>query len=155
MLQLKIPVPTYLKKFLTKSYGDDYKVSFNDEIGVLILNTLKNKSVYHEITLSKNQREYDTDYFCVEISLSNFDKYGCHITQKDLILLRKSLDNLFRNQMFRTGVMNQSLMNIPFKNTFEMYLKTYGITEDDLSYSTIRRDFNRKKNAIAKRLDLV
>lgn len=145
-----ISVPAYLKKFLVATYGAAYKVDFSDELGVLILSTLRKKSThYYEFKKVANDRAA-TYEFC--ISMSFFDKYGCNITADDMTLLAKTIDRWFRNSLYRSAVLNEYHFGIAYKDTINRYLQSYDISEDELNYSTIRRDFNRKKKHIEQTL---
>lgn len=150
MIKILIQVPVYLKKFLEKTYGESYQLQHDDYLGILILNTLKKKSnTYYEFTKSKGEMSN----YEVCISMSFFDKYGCSINENDMILLGRAIDNWFRQNLYQTAILNEKHFNIPFKETIVHYISSYGISEDELSYSTIRRDFNRKKESIAEKLD--
>jgi hypothetical protein len=48
--------------------------------------------------------------------------------------------------------MNHYYYSIPYKFTIINILRSYNIEENDLPYETIRKDFNRKKEEIQKRL---
>lgn len=151
MFTLHISVPTYLKKYLLQTYGNDYKVSYGDDLGILILNLLKNKSnAYYEFEPKLKNKE--SVYFDIKISMSFFDKYGCSFNHNDMELITRSIDKWFRNMLYRSAILNYSHFGVPYKNTISKYLSSFGIGEDELSYSTIRRDFNRKKAKIAEQL---
>lgn len=144
-----LPVSSYIKNFLVAVYGDAYKVSATDDLGILILNILQKKSVYYEYKRKNDDR--NTNY-PIHISFSNFEKYGCVISEQQLYQINKSLDSNFRNTMYRNAIVNQHSFGIQYKKTILAYLKSYGITEDEMNYATIRKDFNRKKASIESKL---
>ena len=62
-------------------------------------------------------------------------------------LIRKSIENIFRESLYEQAILNKECYGIDYKTTFENVLEYYGITEDDKSYyQSLMRDFNRKKN---------
>ncbi|MBS9766520.1 MAG: hypothetical protein KGV44_03130 [Flavobacteriaceae bacterium] len=56
--------------------------------------------------------------------------------------------------MYRTAIINYQSFGIQYKKSITAYLESFNITEDELSYSTIRKDFNRKKSEIENALRL-
>lgn len=144
MIQIEILIPAYLKSFLQHCYGNDYKASYNDEFGAMILSILQKKTSYGNIT-PKNKKLVP---YPIKMSMSFFEKQGCHIYETDRAIIAKTIDQWFRNQLFRYAVINEKFFKIPYKETITRFLKSFGISEDELNYSTIRKDFNRKKERI-------
>lgn len=148
MFDLLLPVPAYLKKYLITLYGEMMKPTHHDEFGAFILNTLEKKS-NHDYTLKSIPN--DTTY-AVRLNYHIFQNNGCLLsTRKERIIVR-ALDDKFRNMLFSQAVINKTSFNIPYKETIIAVLKSYGITEDELSYSTIRKDFNRKKTKLIEQM---
>ncbi len=150
-ITIQLSVNSYIKKYLESAYGLEYKVSNTDDFGILILNTLGKKSTYYEYKREKDNR---SDLYTIHISLSNFEKYGCTISERQLYLIHKSIDYNFRSAMYRAAIVNYESFGIQYKKSINAYLKSFDITEDELSYSTIRKDFNRKKADIQASLYL-
>ncbi len=150
-ITIALPVKSYIKKYLETQYGADYKVNISDSFGILILNVLHKKTSYYNYKREKDNRE---ESFPIHISLSNFEKYGCGITDMQLYLIHKSIDYDFRMSMFQAAVINHRKFGIRYKESIESFLDSFNISEDELSYSTIRKDFNRKKTKIEQSLNL-
>lgn len=150
VITIQLPVSIYIKKYLVALHGPTYHVSITDDFGILILNTLRKKSIYYHY---KSQKEISTCY-SISISFSNFEKYGCGISELQLHQIYKSLDSHFRMTMYRTAIINYHSFGIQYKKSILAYLKSYGITEDEMSYGTIRKDFNRKKSEIELKLKI-
>ncbi|MFK8302668.1 hypothetical protein ACI75Y_07125 [Capnocytophaga stomatis] len=148
MIQIKIPLPTYLIKYLKTLYGEPYHPTISDELGIYVLNILERKKSYEFNYVLK----YEAPFYTITINDSNFCKRGCLISKEKEALLQKFIDNHFRKEIYRNAILNHHYHNIPYKNTFQAALNSYGITEDDLSYETIRKDFNRKKQDLQKKL---
>lgn len=145
MIQIKIPVPNYLKKYLLTLYGDNYQATLNDELGILVINCLQKKTYYNY----KLDMRSATTFFPVNISFSQLDKDGCIISERKIIEIYKTLDYNFRLSMYRSAILNKENFGIEYKKTVLAHLRTFGITEDEMSYSSIRKDFNRRKGGIA------
>ncbi len=150
MITITLKVPGYIKSYLSTIHGETYKVSTRDSFGILVLNTLKKKSYYYQ---HAEDDKCTVDYPIV-ISLSTFEKYGCTITQEQMTQIYKSIDSDFRESLYITAIVNKAYFGIDYKATITKLLYTYNIDENDLSYSTIRKDFNRKKTKIASSLNL-
>ncbi len=150
MITIELPVPAYLHSYLTTVYGKDYKVSATDDLGILILNVLSKKYDYY-----KYNREYDknSSRYTITMSISTLEKHGCNITQQKINQINKHIDSSFRTSLFRAAIINKEYFNIQYKETINAILNSFNIDEADLSYSTIRKDFNRKKNSIASYLE--
>lgn len=126
-------------------YGKEYKAVTSDELGVLIISTLQKKTAHVSLKPPKGDNLVP---YTISVSMSYFGKHGCHIFDRDRSLIAKTIDRWFRHSLYRAAIINQKMFNIDYKDTFEGYLKNYNIPEDELNYSTIRRDFNRKKKDI-------
>jgi len=64
------------------------------------------------------------------------------------------VESLFREHLYETAVLNKLYYDIEYKTSIENLLNFYGIHEEEKSYyQTIIRDFNRKKDKIAQRLE--
>lgn len=149
MIHIDLAVPLYLKTYLTSVYGVAYHVTTNDDLGILILNTLKKKSIYYN---HANNNEQRTNVFTIHISMSMFEKYGCNLSEEQLFQIYKNIDYGFRRHLYISAIVNKEYQGIPYKNTIENTLRAFRISEEELSYGTIRKDFNRKKGALIERL---
>ncbi|CAA0239704.1 conserved hypothetical protein [Tenacibaculum maritimum] len=151
MVTIEIPVSQYIKKYLISVYGTNYKLSLKDDFGILVLNCLQKKTYYQY----KNEKEDRITSFPVKISISQFDKYGCLITEKQLYEIYKTLDYQFRGAIYRAAIVNNIRFKIDYKDSIWAHLESYDITDEDISWETIRKDFNRKKLRIKEQLFLV
>lgn len=151
MITIEIPVSPYIKKYLIAVYGEKYKLSLKDDFGILVLNCLQKKT-YYQYKVEKDDR---TTSFPVKISISQFEKYGCLIKEQQLYEIHKTLDSQFRESIYRASIINNVRFNIEFKESIWAHLESYDITEEDIRWDTIRKDFNRKKTRIKEQLFLV
>jgi|GEM_PF-318468 len=149
MICIELAVTGYLFQYLTAVYGKGYQATHKDALGIVILSVLEGKkSIYYEFSKKK---EGDC-IFPIKLSLSFFEKYGCHISDHYLCMIQKYADDEFRRHLFHSALINRQYFQIPYKTTIDRMLAAYGISEDELSYSTIRKAFNRKKTALSQRL---
>lgn len=150
MIELQLQLPVYLVKYLKTLYGEPYSPMANDEIGIYILNILERKTTRSEPIYSFKKE--NKECFTISINASNYAKRGCLISAEKQNIIIKYIDSHFRKEIFRYAVMNYHYYKIPYKETIITALKTYDITENDLAYETIRKDFNRKKAKIEHKL---
>lgn len=151
MVILQLPVSNYIKKYLIALYGESYKLTINDELGILIRNCLQKKTYYNY----KPIKDIRNTHYSIHISISQFEKYGCMIREQQISEIYKTLDFNFRNNIYRQAVINKIKFNIDYKDSVLAYLSSFGISENEMSYSTIRKDFNRKKEKIESQLLLL
>lgn len=151
MVHIDLAVPSYLRTYLISLFGDNYRVSSKDDLGILILNTLRKKSHYYKHVPKQDERSV---YYSLHISMSLFEKYGCTLSSEQLFQIYKQLDSGFRRSLYVNAIVNKEYQSIPYKNSIENTLQAFGIGEDELSYSTIRKDFNRKKVHLQQRLQI-
>lgn len=150
MIQLHIKLPTYLIKYLRKLYGEPYAPVCNDEIGLFIMSILEKKtspSAYKYIFSRKTDKTYT-----ISLPLYFHEKKGCLILPEKEALIQKFIDNHFRREMYRFAILNFHYHNIKFKDSLETFLDVFDISEDDLTYESIRKDFNRKKKEFTEKL---
>ena len=150
MLSITLHLPIYLIKYMRTLYGEPYAPKACDEIGIYILNVLQRKSSLSEYQYRPKKEMLQT--YQLTICTSNYDKRGAVILPQQNVLIVKFIDSHFRQELFRTAVMNRYYYSIPYKFSIINILRSYNIEENDLPYDTIRKDFNRKKEEIQKRL---
>lgn len=150
MFELQLQLPIYLVKYLKTLYGEPYFPMADDEIGIYIFSVLERKKSRSERDFSITKKNCTT--YTIRINEHNFYKRGCFISSAKQAFIVKYIDSLFRKEIFRNAVMNYHYYGIPYKKTIITALNTYNITESDLSYETIRKDFNRKKTKIEEKL---
>ncbi|MEQ3501125.1 hypothetical protein ABMY20_15325 [Tenacibaculum sp. SSH1-16] len=151
MITIHLPVKKYLKKYLISKYGDNFNVTMNSALGIIVSSVLQNKKYIYNYTLKKNKSE---DVFVFNVSLRHFKDNGCHITEHHLYYINKALEDDFAQDIFMQAITNKHNFNIAYKDTIIAILQTYHIDESELSYSTIRKRFNRNKDGIMKKLKI-
>lgn len=153
MIALQIPVPTYLYKYLTALYGNQYIPSMYDELGVVVLATLeKSFSTSKDFKFTHWKGKSIDKHFVIHLNFSQFKNNGFHIYPNKIHYLQTFIDNQFRYTMYRTAILNNEKFKISYKDSIMHILTSYGITEEEFSYESIRKDFNRKVDEIRKKL---
>ena len=150
MFNITLNLPNYLIKYMRTLYGEPYAPKACDEIGIYILNVLQRKGSISEYQYRQKQKQLQP--YLLTITTSNYDKRGAIILPQQNALIVKFVDSHFRQEVFRNAVMNRYYYSIPYKFSIINILRSYNIDENDLPYDTLRKDFNRKKEEIQKRL---
>lgn len=115
----------------------------------MILGILRKKT-NKQISAPKNKDRLMP--YTIKMSLSMFEKEGCHIFEQDQILIAKTINIWFREQMYTNAVINNLAKGIPYKESIINFLEVYGITEDELPLGSVLKDFGRKKADIVDRM---
>lgn len=144
-ITINLNLPTYLSKYLKKQFGDSYKVSQKDWLGILLVAHLKKKNAsgYHY----KKEVQKETSY-PVMVSTNSAYRNGFHLLKENNQQIVNAIDGVFRTSLYHTAIINYENYSIDYKTSIMNVLEMYGITEEDLQYDTIRKDFNRKRKDI-------
>lgn len=145
-MEIQLLLPQYLVKYMRKLYGEPYRVSHQDEVGLYILNVLKRKTTASQYRYAP--RKGVLLPYMIALTSSVYSKRGCIITQEQIALMVKFVDSRFRHELFRQALVNYRYFKIPYKDSLMAGLEFYDIQETELPYDTIRKDFNRKKRGI-------
>jgi len=150
MLQitLHLSVPRYVKKILQFKYGDDYRAREDTLLGMVVLNTLQKKSERHYTYKRINP---DITYFSLKVGIDKANHKGFQHNQSTAVRISKAIERDIREKLYTEAITNEINYGIDFKTTIQNFLDLYDITEDELSYETIRKDFNRYKNQNLKK----
>ncbi|TSE03391.1 hypothetical protein [Aquimarina algiphila] len=134
----EIPVSLHVKKYLEYTFGKQYTFSKNDFLGRIIF------GVFQRGYRLREKVRLDTTY-SIKLTEDNINRLGRHVKWEDCLSLDKGIDSVFRNQL-------HFLMNIHKKLGFESAkeamlqgLYEIGITESDINFESLYRDYDRKK----------
>jgi hypothetical protein len=156
---LQLPVPRYLKKILDSKYGDSYTAKEYCLFGMTVINILKRKSDRDYESIRKkhfqNYRFKDVnEYFFVTINLDKARHNGYEITQKRAYQIVRAIDRDVRENLYLSAIFNKLHYGIEYQSTILNFLDFYDITEEELSYESIRKDFNRKRKSLLEKLNI-
>lgn len=147
---LQLPVPKYLKRILEKKYGEDFQATETTLLGLVVLQTLKRKSEVNYDYKKQNQN----DYFQVWIGVRKAGIKGFVFNQKRSHQLAKTLERQTKEDLFTTAILNKETYSIEYQITLLNFLEFYDIPDEELSYETLRKDFNRHKIKIMEKLNI-
>jgi hypothetical protein len=134
----KIPVAKHVKKFLCYYFPEPYTLSTNDFLGPLFAGILK-RGFYTNV-VKKGEATFEIkfkDYY--------LERFGKVISWDNVIAFNKAIDQIFRSQLFNHMDLNRKLDEKFAKPAMIQFLAEMNITEDDIDYETLYRDYKRKK----------
>jgi hypothetical protein len=143
-----LQVPKYLKKVLLIRFGENYQAKENHWFGILVINILQRKSDRKYYFRKQNNEEI----FCFTISYEKARKKGFSIDEMKMKSIVRSLDKNFRDEIYYHAVLNNVNYGIDYKTSIDNFLESYDISEDEFPYETLRKDFNRNKTRIIKKI---
>lgn len=138
-----IPVSPHVRKFLTAKYSDEYRVSKNDFLG-LLLTPFFTKEIK---ILKKEESVTDSiksEVYPISISFDFFQRQGCFISHDQLRLIGRTLDKYFREMLFNHVSIYSSMYGVSKKQCIIDFCEMYGISPDDFNPESLYRDFKRK-----------
>lgn len=142
-ITLHLAVPRYVKKILEFKYGDEYKATETTLLGMVVLNCLQKKSERNYVYKRENP---DIVYFSMKVGIDKASRAGFQINHNKARQISKTIERDIREKLYTEAVTNEMNFGVEFMATLQNFLDLYDITEDELSYDTIRKDFNRWKN---------
>lgn len=142
MVTIDIPVSSYVKKFMTTLYGDNYTLSLNDTLGNAITALLMKKTNNYN-GLYKKGRD---SVYSIHISFSQMKNEGCIIRKNNIHLIGQFCDKYFRETIFLSIFTNSNDGKDNVKDTMRKALQAFNITEDDIALDTLYRYYLRKRN---------
>ena len=153
---LQLPVPKYLKKILEFKYGENYKAKENTLLGFTVINALQKKS---DRNYSFQKQSSHESYFFITISVDKAQRKGFSFSQQKAYQLAKALHRNIREELYITAIINKAKYEIEYQTTLLEFLEMYDITDEELSYESLRKDFNRyvykvKKNGTFKKISV-
>lgn len=145
-----IPVSNHVYKYLKNRYGDDHIIATRETVvGGIVLSLLnRNNDIRHV-----SKKSYDK-VFSVLIKEEKYLRNGVHIDTRSAQAFNDTIDKMFREELFCHVMINKFSNNEQFNKGIRNFLKVYDITEDDIKYETLYRDFKRKKDNIQISLNL-
>ncbi|MCT3671979.1 hypothetical protein HZP71_02315 [Elizabethkingia anophelis] len=150
-IYLSIDCPAYLKKYVEKTFGSEIEVNHNDRFGIFVSSLLKKKTLAGYHPPGKKTNGYK-EKLKLSISVSHADKNGFFLIHSDEQKIVRFLEDEFRKNLYTMAIFNQQCFDLDYKVTIVNYLDFMGITEEELQYESIRKDFNRRKEEIINKL---
>ena len=157
---LQLNVPRYLKKILDVKYGENYRPRVTELLGISVINALKKKSdrdytyIRKKSPADNNRFKEKDDVFFISLSIDKAQRKGFAVDQKRAHQIVKAIDRNIREDLYCNALLNHTKYGIEYQTTIENFLDLYDIAEEELSYESIRKDFNRKKKNLAEKLKI-
>lgn len=148
-ISIALPVPIYLKKILTTRFGEKYAAKEDNWFGILIINVLQRKSD-RRYEYKKNA---EGEVYVITIAYEKARDKGFGINEIKAKAIIRSITRNFREELYYQAVMNNIHYGIDYKTSIQNILDSYDILEEELSYETLRKDFNRKKEQIINKIN--
>lgn len=139
---LHLAVPRYVKKILEFRYGSEYKATETTLLGMVVLNILQKKT---DRNYNYKKENPDITYFSMKVGIDKAVRKGFDFNQKKSKQISNALERDIREKLYSEAITNEINFGVDFKTTLQAFLDLYDIAEDELSYDTLRKDFNRFK----------
>lgn len=136
-----IPVSKHVYKFLVKRVGADiYVASRKDSLGNIIISSLGNNvDVKHT-----KVPDHFTELFHIVIKDHIYLKNGVMLGVSRGQIFNRTIDLLFREELFHYMKISASKPSNNYLESMRTFLKCHDITEDDIKYENLYREFTRK-----------
>lgn len=148
---LDIPLESYLKKYLTKKYGNKHIITRRLWLGKYLIAIL-------DKTYRKRKKEINkTSYYTVYIPSSITKEVGYDISATKLKYLSEMIHKVFLNDLYsyikvsvgsNLNFINDKNNSINKQNVLQaifQFLKYYSINDSELNSESIYRTFSRHK----------
>lgn len=138
-----IPVADHVYKYLIKKCGSDTFVANRSHIiGHIVLNSL---GKHNDLSITKPNF---TKVFNVVINEKACVRNGFYVGVKSGQVFNNMIDKMFREELFTHLLVAKNLEKEKFFQSLRNFLEVYDITEDDIKYESLYRDFKRKKDHV-------
>jgi len=135
-ITIHFPVKPHVYKYLQKKVGEKLVVVSTSYFGATVLDILsKNHSDYSVV---KSDLTYS-----VEISLRYMEKNGVYLNPRVVRKFNARIDDIFREELRTHIEISYTINNIPKERSLRDFLLVYDITEDDIKFETLVKDFHR------------
>ena len=152
-ITIHLPVTPAIKKYMIGKFGKDYIINMDDWFGNMVINMLENKTNKFYST-SNRDSDFKTEEYNISFSTSTADKNGIRIIPQHEAAIFNIINKIFREELYSQALINKRNYYIDYQTTISNILDSYDISDDELSYDALKRDFARKKDDLEKRLFL-
>lgn len=128
----------YVKRFIENNCGDPADLRKIPELHNAFMFLLKKKTAHYE---SMEIGNYQST-IKVLISEDDLYRYGWELTKSGTVLFNRKVERLAKFVMRQFIGLNSSF-KIPVSNSIREFQEKFGYTEDEWSYESIKKDFDR------------
>lgn len=152
MVTVHLQLPVYLKKILVARYGEEYILRETNLLGMAISNVLQKKyyAVRRYRDRSKKHKNYRfkelSETYPILLTRNRAVRKGFEINETKIHKIVRAIDDSIREELYRKAVENKDEFGVEYQTTFLNFLDQYNIQEEELSYESLRKQFNRVKN---------
>lgn len=147
-ISVKLPVKNYLKKYLTKKFGDSYRVNRTDWVGKYLIDLL-DKQYRRKGTIKEDA------FYKIEVPSSVVKEVGFDMSVTKMRHFESMIDKVFRSELetfIDVSISSNLYFNVNSKfhklsvmKAMQQFLETFEISEDDIKLESLYRNFARKK----------
>ncbi len=158
MVKIQLKLPKYLKKILDIKYGPDYVLKDSTLFALAISNIMMRKHyAVHRYRLNSKTGKYYrykelSEVYTIHLSIKTGRRKGFEIDENKLHKIVRAIDKSIREELYISAIINKEQYDIDYQTTILNFLDQYGIEEDELSYESLRKDFNRLREKLTKNL---
>ncbi|CAL2105498.1 conserved hypothetical protein [Tenacibaculum sp. 190524A02b] len=134
-----IPVSKHVKKFLNYYFPEPYTLMPGDFLGTIFIVLFKKG--YRTSVVKKAEA-----CFQINVKKNYLQRFGRVIPWENAVAFNKAIDDIFRKQLFNYMDLNRKLDKDFAKTSMVQFLEEMNITEDDINYDSLYREYKRKKN---------
>lgn len=140
LVTVHIPCKVHIKKYLTARYGESHTMSKRSLIGTLLFHILDKETPRAQVELADYKCKYD-----ILIPQYYFNSRGHSIGWKKKHYLSVCFEKIFYEDMLLFIELAKSEMKVKPIDAIRSFLKKYNITENDVNFDSIYRQYQREK----------
>jgi hypothetical protein len=140
MVTVHIPCKVHIKKFLIGRYGPNHTMSKKSLLGTIVFHLLDKKCPKPNIQLDDYKQNYD-----ILVPEFYFNVRGYNIGYKKKHYLALCFEKIFFEDMLQNIELAASEYNTKPIQAMRNFLKKYEITENDVNFDSIYRQYQREK----------
>ena len=161
-MDFKIPTKPYLKRYLHYRYPMPYKLSLTDNLGLFVYHLLRRQttSAFHV----KIAKQYNVKY-TIRIGVKYLEfRQAINLTDHTVVLFNNYVESMLKEELYKELESREvyfeatkdtyTLKTSPFtiKAGILSFLAKYNISESELSYETLKKDYYRFRKKKQKKL---
>lgn len=150
---IRIPVKPFIKKYLTRQFGAELKLSDRNFFSILIIGLLRKFEKGNPVVQRPNHKIIDgVNFVGYDVFIGNgiFEKYGAYISTENILFLNEALDNMIRRCMY-DWIFSPASPHKEVDYNIIAFREMYGIEEDELPFDNLKRWFYRERQRMDKR----
>ena len=138
-ISVKIPVKSHVKKYLSARYGTEHTLSKRSLLGMLIFQLLDK-----DVERPDHKREKLDSHYCIQVPEFYCKSKGFSVGYKRAHYLGVCLERLFWEDLVQSVIIMHGKGKFSVAESIRIFLHEYSITENELNYDSIYRQFQRE-----------